>query len=35
VEAIRACVDVAATAGVEVVLEPINRYETDFVHTAE
>jgi hydroxypyruvate isomerase len=27
--AVRACVDVAAVAGVDVMLEPINRYEID------
>jgi sugar phosphate isomerase/epimerase len=35
VDAIRACADVAVAAGVEVMFEPINRYETDFVRTAE
>ncbi|MGA3352589.1 MAG: sugar phosphate isomerase/epimerase family protein [Acidimicrobiales bacterium] len=35
VDAIRLCADVAVAAGVEVMLEPINRYETDFVRTAE
>ena len=35
VEAIRTCVSTAAAVGIEVMLEPINRYETDFVRTAE
>ena len=35
VEAIRICAATAVAAGVEVMLEPINRYETDFVRTAE
>jgi sugar phosphate isomerase/epimerase len=35
VEAIRECADVAATSGVTMMLEPINRYESDFVQTAE
>jgi sugar phosphate isomerase/epimerase len=35
VESIRACADAAASAGAEVLLEPVNRYETDFVGTAE
>lgn len=34
-QAIRACMDAAASAGVGVMLEPINRYETDFVQTAD
>ncbi|HSL19310.1 MAG TPA: 5-keto-L-gluconate epimerase [Methylomirabilota bacterium] len=34
VEAIRACADVAAGTGVRFALEPMNRYETDLVHTA-
>jgi sugar phosphate isomerase/epimerase len=34
-EAIRACVEAAAGLGVEVVLEPLNRYETDLVNTVE
>ena len=35
VEAIHAYADAATASGVQVVLEPINRYETDFVQTAE
>ena len=35
VEAIHACADAAAASGVQVLLEPLNRYETDFVQTAE
>jgi sugar phosphate isomerase/epimerase len=34
VEAIRACADAAAGTGVRFALEPMNRYETDLVHTA-
>ena len=33
VEAIRECADVAAETGVRFALEPMNRYETDLVHT--
>ena len=32
---LRSCVAYAADAGVRVLLEPINRYETDFVNTVE
>jgi sugar phosphate isomerase/epimerase len=35
VDAIRACVDAAGERGVTVLLEPINRYETDFVNCCE
>ena len=35
VEAMRACVASAAEHGVSVLLEPINRYETDFVNRCE
>lgn len=35
VDAIRACVDRAGECGVTVLLEPINRYETDFVNRCE
>ncbi len=35
VEAIHACADAAAASGVQVVPEPINRYETNLVQTAE
>jgi len=35
VEAIHAYADAATASGVQVVLEPINRYETDLVQTAE
>jgi sugar phosphate isomerase/epimerase len=35
VEAIRECAAAAAASGVAVMLEPINRYEIDFVRTAE
>jgi sugar phosphate isomerase/epimerase len=35
VDAIRTCVDVAASSQVSVMLEPINRYETDFIHTVD
>jgi len=34
VEAIRACADAACGTGVRFALEPMNRYETDLVHTA-
>ncbi len=34
VEAIRACAAAAAGTGVRFALEPMNRYETDLVHTA-
>lgn len=35
VDAIRACADAAAASHVSVMLEPINRYETDFIHTVD
>jgi sugar phosphate isomerase/epimerase len=35
VEAIRACAAAAAGSGVRFALEPMNRYETDLIHTAE
>jgi sugar phosphate isomerase/epimerase len=34
VERLRPAVDYAAERGVRITLEPINRYETDFIHTA-
>lgn len=34
VDAIQACARAGATAGVRFALEPINRYETDLIHTA-
>ncbi len=34
VEAIRACAAAAAGTGVRFALEPMNRYETDLIHTA-
>jgi sugar phosphate isomerase/epimerase len=34
-ESIGACVQAAVQAGARVVLEPLNRYETDFVNTVE
>lgn len=33
VEALRECAAAAATAGVRLCLEPLNRYETDLIHT--
>ena len=33
IEALRECTAVAAKAGVRFALEPLNRYETDLVHT--
>ncbi len=33
IEALRECTSVAAAAGVRFALEPLNRYETDLVHT--
>jgi sugar phosphate isomerase/epimerase len=33
VEAVRECAAAAATTGVRFALEPINRYETDLIHT--
>jgi sugar phosphate isomerase/epimerase len=33
IEALRGCTGVAAEAGVRFALEPLNRYETDLVHT--
>lgn len=35
VEALQECSSVAATEGVRFALEPLNRYETDLVHTVE
>jgi sugar phosphate isomerase/epimerase len=35
VEALRECADAAAAAGVKIVVEPINRYETTLVNTVE
>jgi sugar phosphate isomerase/epimerase len=35
VEAIRACAAAAAGTGVRFALEPLNRYETDLIHTVE
>jgi 5-keto-L-gluconate epimerase len=35
VRAISACVNAASQRGVKVLLEPINRYETDFVNSCE
>lgn len=34
-EGVRVCADAAASAGVQVVVEAINRYETRFLNTAE
>ena len=34
VDAIRACAEAASDAGVRFALEPMNRYETDLIHTA-
>jgi sugar phosphate isomerase/epimerase len=34
IEAIQECAAVAAPAGVRFALEPLNRYETDLIHTA-
>jgi sugar phosphate isomerase/epimerase len=33
VEALQECVDMAAETGVRFALEPLNRYETDLIHT--
>ena len=33
VEALQGCADVAAETGVRFALEPLNRYETDLIHT--
>ena len=33
VEALQECADVAAETGVRFALEPLNRYETDLIHT--
>jgi sugar phosphate isomerase/epimerase len=35
VEALQECSTVAATEGVSFALEPLNRYETDLIHTVE
>jgi sugar phosphate isomerase/epimerase len=35
VEALQECSTVAATKGVRFALEPLNRYETDLIHTVE
>ena len=35
VEALQECSDIAATEGVRFALEPLNRYETDLIHTVE
>ncbi len=35
VEALQECSTVAATEGVRFALEPLNRYETDLIHTVE
>jgi sugar phosphate isomerase/epimerase len=35
VEALQECSAVAATEGVRFALEPLNRYETDLIHTVE
>ena len=35
VEALQECSDVAAREGVRFALEPLNRYETDLIHTVE
>ena len=35
VEALQECAAVAATEGVRFALEPLNRYETDLIHTVE
>jgi sugar phosphate isomerase/epimerase len=34
-EALRECTSVAAEAGVRFALEPLNRYETDLIHTVD
>lgn len=34
-EAVAACAEVAAPKGVQLLIEPINRYETNFINTAE
>ncbi|MBG0770658.1 MAG: sugar phosphate isomerase/epimerase [Anaerolineaceae bacterium] len=34
-EAIAACAEVATPKGVQLLIEPINRYETNFINTAE
>jgi 5-keto-L-gluconate epimerase len=33
-EAMRACAETARAAGVRLAIEPLNRYETDLIHTA-
>jgi len=35
VDAVRACARAATARGVELLLEPINRYETDFVNSVD
>jgi sugar phosphate isomerase/epimerase len=34
-EAIQECLEIARSAGVPLLLEPINRYETDFLNTVD
>lgn len=34
VEALRECAAVGAAAGVRIIIEPINRFEADFIHSA-
>lgn len=35
IDCLRECLDVAAASGVRMALEPLNRYETDLIHTVE